>query len=178
MGRHAQNPSILNWKPWDEEIMADLMKEMNKPLKIMKQLKKVKSTMKKKSILDHTNIFSDVVLPPKKKKIKKKTRTQLKRIADALFSKLVRSRGACQMCTKTNNLQCAHIISRRNLHLRYDFRNALALCAGCHLLWHHEPLWAVAWLQGLFPKNYEYLMKEKDVIEDNFDYEAVIKRLK
>jgi 5-methylcytosine-specific restriction endonuclease McrA len=57
-----------------------------------------------------------------------------KKKADDLFSKIVRSRGACQACGKTMNLQCAHIISRRYSHTRCVERNALCLCAGCH---HH-----------------------------------------
>lgn len=51
---------------------------------------------------------------------------------DALFSKIVRSRGYCQRCGSTEWLQTAHIISRRYAATRCDLRNAWCLCARCH----------------------------------------------
>lgn len=59
--------------------------------------------------------------------------------ADKYFSLLIRSRGACQACGKTLNLQCAHIISRRYSHTRCVERNALCLCAGCHHYYTDHP---------------------------------------
>ena len=110
---------------------------------------------------------------------KKKTKSQLKKQADKLFSEIIRKKGACQMCGKTSNLQAAHIVTRSNLHLRYDFNNALCLCSGCHLFkWHKEPLWAVMWFQNVYPKEYKYLMKEKDKVAVYMDYEAIIKSLR
>ena len=83
------------------------------------------------------------------------------------------------MClVKTQGLQCAHVISRSNLHLRFNELNALCLCAGCHLKWHHEPLWAVTWFQKTFPVEYKYLMEEKNIIGDHIDYETIISVLK
>ncbi|MGE5626469.1 MAG: hypothetical protein ACM3UK_00075 [Actinomycetes bacterium] len=71
----------------------------------------------------------------------KQTKTSLKKKADILFSQHIRSLGYCEKCGKTSNLQCAHIISRSVIHLRYEPKNALCLCAGCHLYWaHKEPL--------------------------------------
>lgn len=54
--------------------------------------------------------------------------------ADKLFSKIIRSRGACENCGSTNaaTLQCAHIISRKYAATRTDTRNAYCLCARCH----------------------------------------------
>lgn len=51
---------------------------------------------------------------------------------DALFSKIIRSPGACLRCGFTDNLQCAHIITRRYSATRCDLRNAWCLCASCH----------------------------------------------
>jgi hypothetical protein len=109
--------------------------------------------------------------------MKKKSRTYYKRKADALLSKQVRARGACEMCGKeTNTLQCAHVITRANLHLRYDMKNVLCLCAGCHLLWHREPLWAIGWFKGVYPERAKYLLKERyNIVKP--DYEEIIKKL-
>jgi hypothetical protein len=114
------------------------------------------------------------------KKTKKISRTSLRNKADKLFSLLVRSRGRCEYCGKgePKTLQCAHIISRANLHLRYDPKNALALCYFHHLqFFHRSPLEAMSWFIAVYPKEYAYLMKEKDIIEPNIDYEKIIKRL-
>lgn len=51
---------------------------------------------------------------------------------DKLFSKIVRSVGKCQRCGGTDNLQTAHIISRKYSATRTDLRNAWCLDARCH----------------------------------------------
>lgn len=53
--------------------------------------------------------------------------------ATRLHSLVVRSRGACERCGRTDNLQCAHIIGRRYSATRTDETNAWCLCAGCHM---------------------------------------------
>jgi 5-methylcytosine-specific restriction endonuclease McrA len=58
---------------------------------------------------------------------------------DRLFSQLIRSQGACQNCGRTDQLQCAHIISRRYSWTRTDTGNAFCLCAKCHWNFHREP---------------------------------------
>jgi hypothetical protein len=63
-----------------------------------------------------------------------------KKRADDLFSKIVRSRGACVKCGSTQNLQCAHIESRRFSNTRCDEANALCACAGCHHFWTDHPV--------------------------------------
>lgn len=52
--------------------------------------------------------------------------------ATRLHSLVVRARGACERCGRTETLQAAHIISRRFAATRTDETNAWCLCAGCH----------------------------------------------
>lgn len=52
--------------------------------------------------------------------------------ATRLHSLVVRSRGRCERCGSTSNLQTAHIVSRRFSATRTDERNAWCLCASCH----------------------------------------------
>lgn len=113
-----------------------------------------------------------ILLKPKKKQSLIKLKTK----ADTLFSKWVRNRDKkCLRCGKTSSLQCAHIITRSNLRLRYDLQNVLTLCAGCHMFWwHRSPLEAITWFQETYPKQYEYLLKAKNEIEKP-DYEEVIR---
>jgi hypothetical protein len=70
-------------------------------------------------------------------------RTEQQRAKDKatkLHSVLVRARGACERCGRTENLQCAHIISRRYSHTRCRLDNAFCLCAGCHIYLTQHPL--------------------------------------
>jgi 5-methylcytosine-specific restriction endonuclease McrA len=80
--------------------------------------------------------------------------------ADKFFSLIVRSKGACENCGLTTNLQCAHIRSRRFSNTRCELVNAFCLCAACHRKFTDEPLLfasfvhekrtpsEIAWLQG------------------------------
>lgn len=63
-----------------------------------------------------------------------------KKKADVLFSKIVRSRGACVACGSTANLQTAHIISRRYSNTRCVLSNAFCACASCHMRWTDHPV--------------------------------------
>jgi hypothetical protein len=66
--------------------------------------------------------------------------------ADRLFSRYIRARdGRCVECGKTDSLQCAHLVSRRYHAVRWDERNAVALCQGCHVYYTHRPLEWDAW---------------------------------
>lgn len=53
--------------------------------------------------------------------------------ADRLFSQLIRSRGRCENCGGTTNLQTAHVIPRRYAAVRVDPANAYCLDARCHM---------------------------------------------
>ena len=64
----------------------------------------------------------------------------------------------CVRCKSGNNIQWAHIVSRRHLSLRWDLDNNLTLCAGCHLWWHHAPIHAVKWFEGTWPGRYDHLL--------------------
>jgi hypothetical protein len=60
--------------------------------------------------------------------------------ATKLHAELVRARGSCERCGTTENLQCAHIISRRYSQTRCRLDNAFCLCAGCHMRFTEWPL--------------------------------------
>jgi hypothetical protein len=59
--------------------------------------------------------------------------------ADKIFSLAIRSIGYCEACKRRENLQCAHIMSRRYSKVRCDTRNAFCLCAGCHIYYTQNP---------------------------------------
>jgi hypothetical protein len=110
---------------------------------------------------------------------KRKKPITARNACDRIFSELIRSRGRCQSCGTTRNLQCSHIISRRYAWTRTMSQNALALCAGCHFNWHHDPVFA----HGLIEKTIGLAMYEdlRKVAQENtgqrFDWFAERERL-
>src|SRR3990167_3235983 len=99
---------------------------------------------------------------------KKTSRSSLIKQADKLFSQLIRSRGKCQRCFSDKNLQCAHVVSRVNKHLRWNEDNALSLCLRCHIFWMHKsPLEFSEWFILNFPIQWGFLRREMHKIEPN-----------
>jgi len=62
---------------------------------------------------------------------------------DKIFSELIRGRGYCENPMPkeqhSEQLQCAHIVSRTYSKTRTDFRNAFCLCASCHFYFTGNP---------------------------------------
>ena len=112
----------------------------------------------------------------KKKKVWSKSK--YRKEVDKLFSLQVREFGRCEKCGKQSGLQTAHIYSRSNLHLRYDTKNVLCLCSGCHLKAHHEPADFIEWVDHRFPTRLDYLRVEKNKLETNFDWANKYNELK
>jgi len=102
-----------------------------------------------------------------KKNRRKKSNTPIKNRCDTLFAKLVRERDSrCLRCGKIENLQCNHIISRRELRFRWTFNNAYTLCAGCHLYWWHDqkyPDQNISFLKERLPGFYEAYLANKNI---------------
>ena len=115
------------------------------------------------------------------KKTKKVKNSTLKRKADILFSKKVRSRGVCQLkgldnvkCSQV--LQCAHIIGRANLRLRWDERNALCICSGHHVYYTYHPLYWRELMILYFSSNWNYVLTvEQEKVK--VDYMELLLRL-
>ena len=85
---------------------------------------------------------------------RRKKRVSLVKKADRLFSVAIRDRdGRCLACGARDNLQCAHIISRRytNDGLRWDFQNAVTLCHRDHVFYTYRPLEWESWVDERFP---------------------------
>lgn len=117
--------------------------------------------------------------------MRKPTKTALKRKADKLFSEKVRSLGYCLWCNRRPpvvQLQCAHIMSRRFLSTRWDFNNAMCLCAGCHRKGHDRPLeFAELVRQVKGQEAYDELIyKAKNVTRQMklYDYQDLVKELR
>ena len=121
-------------------------------------------------------------MKPKFPKVKKVKKSTLKKKVDQVFSLFIRRHGVCQGsghgCECGGNLQCAHIISRWNLRLRWDEMNVLCLCAGHHRYWTNRPLEWADFIRKNFSKQYNYVMthkEEKKKMKES-DYREVIER--
>lgn len=98
--------------------------------------------------------------------------------ADRLFSQLIRSRGYCERCAATTNLQTSHIVSRRFAWTRTFEGNAMCLCASCHRWWHDHP--TLTWQFAASVIGVEALedVHRRSLRRDKFDWVAEVERLK
>jgi hypothetical protein len=79
--------------------------------------------------------------------------------ADRLFSLIIRTRDdwQCRFEEAHNDIsileapQCAHIVSRRYLAVRWDEDNAVCLCQRHHMKYTHDPIAWEAWVEERWP---------------------------
>jgi 5-methylcytosine-specific restriction endonuclease McrA len=91
--------------------------------------------------------------------VKKST---LKNKLDKLVSLLVRNRGRCQRCGKTQNLQCCHIFGRTYNNTRWDLDNLLCLCPNCHINFaHKQPILFAEFVRKILGGEKYETLKEK-----------------
>jgi len=105
----------------------------------------------------------------------------LKRRADKLFSKYIRSVNHCEWCgtRDASTLQCAHVFSRRFLVTRWSPLNANCLCASCHFKAHQKPVEYVEWVKEYLGEAvYDELRREAKVSVRKVDLQETIKYLK
>jgi len=78
----------------------------------------------------------------KKRRVKLPSLKRLQARADRLWSKMILAdgTGACQVCHKRESIS-AHHIFHKGAHgrARYDRRNGLPICRGCHLRERFDP---------------------------------------
>ena len=102
--------------------------------------------------------------------MKKPNRSTLYKKLDKLVGDKIKERDehTCQWCGKKlekRNCHTSHVITRKNIAVRWDENNLKTLCYYCHIQkWHKSPLEATRWFKNKFPKRYEYLMREKNKI--------------
>lgn len=83
------------------------------------------------------------------------SRSSQRAAADRAFSKYIRLRdGMCRACGDRDptQLQCAHVWSRSYHAVRYDERNAVALCRADHVRYTHHPLEWQVWVEANIPE--------------------------
>lgn len=98
--------------------------------------------------------------------------------ADKLFSQIIRSQGRCECCGSTQNLQTAHIISRRFSKVRCDLRNAFCLCAKCHMRFTANPIEFAEYVASTWAQEHVPLMRERAYdVKGKVDWETTCEYL-
>lgn len=117
--------------------------------------------------------------------MKTKSKTNLKKKCDTLWSEIIRSKGYCEMCGRGNmQLNAHHIVGRVNKALRWDLRNGICLCVWCHKFSptsaHSDPIGFIEFLKKVRPDDYDYLLVRKNDIKTYriSDYEEIYNNLK
>lgn len=88
---------------------------------------------------------------------------------DKLFSQLVRLRAGrrCEACGKASGtMDCAHVLSRRHVHTRWDLLNAVCLCRGCHLHYTPRPFDWVDWCNKRLGSDTVQALRERAACTD------------
>lgn len=95
--------------------------------------------------------------------MRKPSRKTLTNKLDFTWSRLIRSKGFCERCGRTNcKLDAAHIVGRQNRRLRWDVRNGWCACFLCHRWNHDHPLEFAAWILEHRPDDVDYLLRVKN----------------
>jgi hypothetical protein len=116
-----------------------------------------------------------------------KTKT-LRNKLDKEFSLAVRERAGwcCEACGKSyfdnrSSLQCSHHFSRRFVAIRWDWDNASAHCAGCHMHLGGNPIEFAEWIQNkIGPEKVQRLreLKETSPRYREADYQELLEKLR
>lgn len=98
-------------------------------------------------------------------KRKQATDSWLNKQLDKLWSQAVRQKGYCELCGRKPPevvLHAHHIFSRRHYSTRWDIRNGLALCNGCHLYKAHKDIQEFSdWVQSKYGVEYIDEIRQK-----------------
>jgi len=112
-----------------------------------------------------------------------KNRKKLIKKADKLWAELIKKRDGfkCQRChSESKQLNSCHFYSRARKSTRWDLRNGVCLCVGCHFWGHQNPLefslWFIKWA-GTSTVNYLQVKKMGKVKTSIFNLEIIIKEL-
>src|SRR3990167_10124510 len=93
----------------------------------------------------------------------KQTIANWKKKCDQIISNYIRSKGKCDRCGRPDGkFDCAHVISRKNLTLRWNVNNLMCLCFQCHKWWHEEPVLSADWFKNKYPIRYSVLQDERN----------------
>lgn len=98
--------------------------------------------------------------------MKKINKSTILKKCDKLWAACIKGRDKrCMRCGVDRGLQAAHIFSRSQKSTRWDMRNGITLCYGCHIFWAHKnPVEFVEYIKTRLGSEYEPLrLKAKEI---------------
>ena len=100
------------------------------------------------------------------KEITKKKKAKARLLEWAIAVK-ERDNYTCQICGGTEYLNSHHVVDKKFKEFKWDVKNGITLCAGCHkfkfLSAHLNPLWFVLWFAKKNPERYMFLQEKVKV---------------
>lgn len=113
---------------------------------------------------------------------RKRTKTSVKTSCDRLWSQVIKARAGqkCERCGGSPD-NAHHAYGRKNHRLRFEVRNGVSFCWGCHRWAHNEPLGFAEWFHQHRMEDEAYLRGEnaKGLLKRNLDaYLALEESLK
>jgi len=115
--------------------------------------------------------------------VTQKQRQSQRKVAEDLFSKLIKARDQwCQRCGTPEWPQAAHVISRSYRAVAFEPNNAMQLCRSCHKWQTEHPLEGVDFfreqLGSAFYDELEYRAKRGAAVGFRVDYKTLIPDLR
>lgn len=122
-------------------------------------------------------------------KVKKTSRGKMGRLADKLFSLIVRHSQVCTYHLDAERgewpplmrhggcIQCAHLVTRGRRSVRWDETNAMPLCAGAHKWFTHNPGAWTTYLEWKYGEEAVAALEARSLVKWNGDLESVLVRL-
>ena len=80
-------------------------------------------------------------------------------------------------CGRETDLQCAHVVSRRYMGVRWSPENAVTLCRNHHVFYTHRPLEWAAWVDVFMGAEEHRQLKLRALAITKVDYAEVAMRL-
>lgn len=114
------------------------------------------------------------------RKQRKTSRAKLGRLADKLFSRIVRHEARCAYHSNvpcSGPMQCCHIVSRRYRSVRWSEANALPMCAGAHRFFTGRELEWRRFIDSYFPEGFYDKVAALALKPWDKDLEGVLVRL-
>lgn len=119
-------------------------------------------------------------------KVRKTSRGALGRLADKLFSLIVRAQGDCRyhhygvmrLSDCKGPMQPAHIVSRSYRSIRWDEDNAMPLCAGAHRYFTARPVEWKRFVDELYGAGTYAGLEARALVVWDKDIEGTVARLK
>jgi len=122
----------------------------------------------------------------KKRQVKIQKRmsvSSLGKVADGLWSKVVRKIWKCAYCWEINNLNAHHIFSRSNKSVRWEISNGISLCAGHHTFnpnfsAHKTPTEFTYWLENYRGREFVHKLQELSHIPLKVTSEYLLEKIR